>query len=94
MKAFDPKVNAAITGVIDALTGGTDDSNGAYFWESTHHLTPSDSGYRPHSMYVTLGWGKTKDTESGTIAFKELARYSTTVFMEYNSKVREGGIWP
>ncbi|NOZ12716.1 MAG: hypothetical protein GXO69_03595 [Acidobacteria bacterium] len=81
-------------GAVDVLTGNIDDSNGAYWGESTHFLDPDSKNYKPKEMFVINVWGTTKGTEKkGVITFLEVARYQTTVFMKYNPKLEGSKIW-
>jgi len=88
------KKRAAVIGVTNALTGGTDHSNGAYFWESTNYLSPTSSDYRPNSMFVTKGWGTTQGTISNTITFQQINQHQTTIFMIYNPAIMGTQVWP
>ena len=88
------KTRAAVLGVVDALTGNTDESNGAYYWESTDYLDPTLGTYDSSKMYPQKGWGTTRGLEKGVITFLEVARHEKTVFMKYNPAVKGSQVWP
>ena len=72
------KVTEARLGIINARTGGTDHSGGAYFWEGNEFLKSSTN-------YFT-----TRMNKSPAI-FKKTSSHGKTTFMKYNSEHPEYG---
>jgi RHS repeat-associated protein len=71
-------------GAINALTGGTDHSNSAYFGGASTFLNPNSQNFNSGNWFVRMGWGTTNGTESGVIHYQETTTQGATVFMRNN----------
>jgi hypothetical protein len=87
------KVRTISLGIVNAMSGGIDYSEGSYFWEHDHYLDPNNTLYRRNGMFARLGWGTTNGTRSGNITFEVITTHNNCHFMNYNPNI-SGNVWP
>jgi len=85
------KIRNIRKGIANAISGGSDYSGGAYFWEGRQYLNAKNY---PNNFFTLNGWGKNKGTITGTITFNVTVTRGGTVFMQYNSATVGSLIWP
>ena len=69
---------------INAMMGGNDYSNAAYFWEATTYITPGLRNYDTGNFFVRMGWGNNVGTTSGIINYNVATTIGATTFMINN----------
>lgn len=81
-------------GAINALTGGTDHSNSAYFGEATTFMDPNSQNYDSQNWFVRMGWGTTNGTTAGVIHYLETTTHGATTFMQNNPQLHGNRNYP